>query len=340
VSGISVIICCYNSASRIAETLRYLSLQKTPANLPWEIIIVNNASTDNTVQMATTEWARFNKKEIGFQIVNQPVPGLSYARAKGIEASNYDYLIFCDDDNWLFENYIHKAFKLLEIWPNAAIIGAHGLPKAEIDAPEWFDGYCGYYATGPQNNNKSGIMKGNSPYVYGAGCIVRKSVISELNNINFKLLASGRMSEKLTSGEDVELCYAVSLLGYKIAYSSDLKFYHFIPGNRLTDRYLLALSYQFGWCNILHRPYFWLFNPDLPKYKRTWVWTLLISINIYIISFIKYISPAKPANKIVNKVNLKQAAGRFAAIVKLNRNIEKDYIMISNKFKALKQADH
>jgi glycosyltransferase involved in cell wall biosynthesis len=45
--GISVIVCCYNSEKRLADTLAHLLNQKTNS-FDWEIIIVDNASTDTT----------------------------------------------------------------------------------------------------------------------------------------------------------------------------------------------------------------------------------------------------------------------------------------------------
>ena len=50
--GISVVVCCYNSIARIGETLTYLSNQKVPADVAWEIVLVDNASTDRTADFA------------------------------------------------------------------------------------------------------------------------------------------------------------------------------------------------------------------------------------------------------------------------------------------------
>lgn len=329
--GVSVIVCCYNSAARLPETLKHIALQKVAANINWEVIIVNNMSTDCTVETADFEWFKYKEKNITFKIVDQPAAGLSFAREKGLEASTYDYLIFCDDDNWLSENYIQNSFNLLEQWPSVAIIGGLGIPKTETPPPGWFAQYSSYYATGPQSNH-NGIIKGNSPYVYGAGSVVRKSVLEQLKAIDFKPIATDRLNEKLSSGGDVEVCYATKLLNHDIAFSDDLKFYHFIQKSRLTDQYLLNLVYQFGYCNILHRPYFWLFNPNLPWFKKTWLWTLLISFNIYLISLFNSLKKGDGLNKFTGKVNLSHAKGRLAGIIKLRSGIERDCSSIQQKF--------
>ncbi len=56
--GVSVIICCYNSSSRIIPTLQNLVKQRVPNHIPWEVIVVNNASTDNTGEVAKETWQR------------------------------------------------------------------------------------------------------------------------------------------------------------------------------------------------------------------------------------------------------------------------------------------
>lgn len=51
-AGVSIVICCYNSASRLPETLQHIAEQEVAANISWEVIVVDNASTDNTQEIA------------------------------------------------------------------------------------------------------------------------------------------------------------------------------------------------------------------------------------------------------------------------------------------------
>ncbi len=50
--GVSVVVCCYNSAPRLPETLMHLFAQIVNPDIKWEIIIINNASTDDTLEVA------------------------------------------------------------------------------------------------------------------------------------------------------------------------------------------------------------------------------------------------------------------------------------------------
>jgi len=120
--GISVIICCYNSASRIGITLKHIALQKARPNILWEVVVVDNNSIDDTQGVARQEWMQYNIP-VSFKIVSEPKPGLIYARQKGVTAAIYDLLLFCDDDNWLAEDYIANAFEIMATHKNVAVLG-------------------------------------------------------------------------------------------------------------------------------------------------------------------------------------------------------------------------
>lgn len=97
-NGISVIVCCYNSAWIIERCLNALLAQQVPSSVLWEIIVVNNASTDDTERIANKV---LQKGHISYQLINEPKAGLLNARKCGIRAARYSYTIFCDDDNVL-----------------------------------------------------------------------------------------------------------------------------------------------------------------------------------------------------------------------------------------------
>lgn len=328
--GISIIICCYNSANRLPETVKHIALQQVPDSIQWEVIIIDNASTDNTPDIALTAWQQYNRTDISYRIVTEPQAGLSYARKKGAHEAVFDYLVFCDDDNWLCDTYVASACNLMDAWPATGVIGGWGVARLDADKPFWFDKYNSCYATG-QQNIVNGKIEGNSPYVYGAGAVVRKSVFNKIDNMGIQLLATDRLNDKLSSGGDVELCYLAKLMGYDISYSSQLRFTHDIGKTRLQESYLLSLMYQLGYCNAVHRPYYWMFEP-LPKYKKSWLWTLIISLNIFIQSKIKLSGTKSGEEKFFSMVDVIHAKGRLMAIMKLKGRIEAEYQSLKLKF--------
>lgn len=329
--GISIIICCYNSEERLAKTLECIALQKFNKEIKAELIVVDNNSSDRTIEVAKKTWQKYSPIDITIKIVSEKKPGLIYARNKGVQSAAYDFIIFCDDDNLLFEDFLEVAYELMVTEPKTGIIGSLSILKSESTPPLWFDKYKGYFAVGPQNNT-DGIIEGNSPYVFGAGCVIRRSVFIMLEKLNFSFLAVGREGDKLSSGEDVEICYVIKLLGLEIGYSSRLRFYHHLNPQRLNEQYILKLAYHFGYCNILHRPYFWLLNKDVPFYKKNFVWTFLISANIYLISLLNYYIKS-PDQQLSKKINLQHAKGRLDGAISLNFKINQYLKDLALKFK-------
>ncbi len=61
--GLSILIACYNASDLIAQTLtRLLEMEKVP-DLPWEVLIVDNNSTDNTLEIVRPSLRNFATKD-------------------------------------------------------------------------------------------------------------------------------------------------------------------------------------------------------------------------------------------------------------------------------------
>ncbi len=250
--GISIIICCYNSAERLPETLYYLARQVCNADLFWEVIIVDNNSNDDTEQIALRELNRLNTPA-HYKVVKEANAGLNYARAKGIEEAAYEYVIFCDDDNWLFPDYVSKAYELMTGNAEIGVAGGVGIPAWENEMNTFKD-YAGYFATGALQE-QSGDVTYKTSFVYGAGMIMSKTAWRKIHDDGFKFFTLDRAGKSLSSGGDNEICYNMIFSGFKIWFSTDLQFYHFIPASRSTEQYLLKLNYAYGQTTAYVKPY-------------------------------------------------------------------------------------
>jgi glycosyltransferase involved in cell wall biosynthesis len=241
-AGVSVIVCCFNSAGRIVKTLTALAQQKCEEKMLWEIIIVDNGCTDETQTVAVQTWETLNARA-DFRVVFEAEPGLANAREKGIAEAKFSVVVFCDDDNWLCENYVQGVFNILQSEPDVAACGGMGVPVFETEEPFWFYNYTEAFALGSQIINENG---GKLLNLYGAGLAVKKNVFDELKDAGFKQILKGRTGKKLSSAEDTELTYAMVLIGYRLYCTDDLKFFHFLPKERLTIEYLKKLFIAFG----------------------------------------------------------------------------------------------
>ena len=241
--GISIVVCCYNGVKRLKPTLLHIAQQNIRPDIGYELIIVDNASDDNTADFAHKEWETLNVSPISFKVVPESNPGLSNARKKGIAESTYDYLIFCDDDNWLAPDYANIVFDFFQKNPQVAVAGGFGEPVFDENTlvPDWFDRFSGSFAVGPQASDTNTEMN----FVYGASMAIKKSIF---NNAYFKThtFLDDRKGKNLSAGGDGEICYKVKLMGYKVAYLQSLKFKHHISEGRLNWPYLKRLQIGFA----------------------------------------------------------------------------------------------
>ncbi|MDX2047949.1 MAG: glycosyltransferase [Chitinophagaceae bacterium] len=251
--GFSIVICCYNSAKRLPETLKHIAKLDIPPSVPCELIIVNNASTDNTEEVVHEEWGRYSSP-VNLQVVFEKNPGLTEARKKGFGSARYEYILFCDDDNWLQKDYLAICYKILKDRPDIGVLGGYGEPVFEVDPPGWFHYFneVKLIAIGPQAS-KSGPVK--SKLVYGAGSVYKKTAYQLLQFEEYEFNLTGRQGKKFTSGEDYELCLATYLNGYEIWYEPKLRFKHFIPSSRLTREYAEKYLIESAECLLILNPY-------------------------------------------------------------------------------------
>jgi glycosyltransferase involved in cell wall biosynthesis len=232
--GISVIICCYNSSLRLPETLKHIASQNVQVDLLWEVIIVDNASKDDTATVAAKEWRKYDLPLVEFKIINEQNPGLSFARNRGISESSFEFILFCDDDNWLDQNYLSVAFRLLADKPDIGVLGGQSTALTDGSFPDWFETYKAAYVVGKQNTVSGDISARG--YLWGAGMAFRKTYYQRAFS-RVPSLLTDRKGASLVSGGDSEICKRFLLLGLKLHYSEMLEYTHFIPNNRFTINY-------------------------------------------------------------------------------------------------------
>jgi len=236
--GVSVIICCYNSSNRITTTLEYLANQSVASSISWEVIVVNNASTDNTREVAQSHCIG-SAVNPSFRIVDQPIPGLTAARQKGIEVSIYDILIFCDDDNHFEPTYVQDAYELMLRNSQIGIAGGWVKPRLPFYPGKWIEQNYAALAIGKQSDHNQFVE-----WVFGAGMILRKKFFDDLKSRKIKLLLSDRKGANQSSGGDAELCQLAKFIGYKVYFSPNLILFHQIDGKRLTKQSFIKSNFQ------------------------------------------------------------------------------------------------
>jgi glycosyltransferase involved in cell wall biosynthesis len=117
----TIAVCCHNSAARLPETLRHLREQVVPAGLDWEVVLIDNGSTDDTVRVAKNAWS--GMETVALRVISEPRLGLSYARHRAFEEAAFPLVAFVDDDNWLASDWVARGVATMAEHPEAGASG-------------------------------------------------------------------------------------------------------------------------------------------------------------------------------------------------------------------------
>jgi len=269
-AGMSIVLCCHNSARRLQETLGHLAAQRVPSGTQWEVVLVDNASADGTAEIARRIWG------VGpapLRIVEEPRTGLSRARIAGTRAARYEAFTLVDDDNWLAPDWLEMSLEALRSHPAAGAVGGQSTAVCESPSPAWFPRFTESYAVGRQAE-ASGDVTNTRGYLWGAGLVVRRSAWTELLRAGFRFFLDDRTGSRLRSGGDTEICHGLHLRGWRLHYESALAFRHFMPKGRLDWRYFRRLYRSFGVASIVLDTYVLALReraePDFPEAEYEW----------------------------------------------------------------------
>ncbi len=277
--GVSIVICCYNSSLRITATLEHLQ-RITTKDIPWEIILVDNRSDDNTKEKALSTW---NINPVTrLKVVTENNRGLINARIKGVQCAAYEIISFIDDDNWIETQWVDKVFSIMQKDKSLAACGGYSEGVFEKSPPEWFSDFSFYYAVGKQQN-ANGYVIPEKGYLWGAGLTIRKKAWNNLFENGFNNLLKGRTGKSLTAGEDSEICFAFILQGWNLWYDNSLKLKHFIPLSRLNSQYLMKIYEGFGKAEVILSLYIEFISGNSTN-KSNWTFQCIAALKKLFIS--------------------------------------------------------
>ena len=272
--GVSVVICCHNAAQRLPVTMEHLSKQVVPDGIAWEVLVVDNGSTDGTAEVALQAWTGDPQK---LRVVPESRPGLIYARIKGFQTSRYEFVSFVDDDNWVCRNWVHTVYDVMTASPQTGVCCGFNEAHCEIPAPGWFSTCCGAYAVSTVDT-EFGDITNSAQLPFGAGMTIRRGTWDFLAARGFEFILTGRLGNRIVSGEDWELCTAIRQAGWRLWREPALKLVHFMEARRLTWAYCRKLYRAGGASYVGHDIYRIAMEPKpanlLGRLRETWQWQL------------------------------------------------------------------
>ena len=242
---LSVVLATWNRAPLLADTLRALAAQEVPPGLAWEIVVVDNNSTDATAQVVD-EFAA--GAPVPLRRVFEPEQGLSRARNRGIREAQGTILAFCDDDVLPAGDWVARIPAALERW-SADGIGGRILPRFEGPSPPpaWLTGnrrllrqlaLMDWEESGPL-----ALPLAPNPQVWGANMAFRRQVFDRVGEFDPRRGVFGR---RLFRGEEADLIARALSLGMRIAYDASLTVHHRIGPDRMRKAYFRRLAFDDG----------------------------------------------------------------------------------------------
>jgi glycosyltransferase involved in cell wall biosynthesis len=231
---VSIVICTYNRAGLLRSAAESVLTQEFSQEC-YELIIVDNASTDETREIAEQLSAR--RKNVRY--IFEEKQGLSRARNRGWREARGEYVIFIDDECILPSGYLEVAFRIIQ-QHNPDIFG--GLIKAFYDftKPHWVkDEYFSFFL-----DRITGILS-HDEYVFGGNMGIRRATLDRLGGFNIYL---GMKGNELAFSEEIELQLRAieSIPGLEIYYDSNLWLYHHIRKEKVNLEWLLRYHFSMG----------------------------------------------------------------------------------------------
>ena len=234
------ITCTYNRDKYIGQTLQSVCDQKYPDN-NYEIIVIDNNSTDNTASICKEFRAEYpNKNFRYFKEMNQ---GLSFALNRGIKEAQGEYLIFVDDDETIIPEHLERLDNHLRTYPEAVLCGTPVIPVYEIPEPKWMSRFTQRLIGGYFDQGKEVKILEAKNYPGTGHTIIKKELYERYGNYNTEL---GRKGTSLIGAEDKDMFNRLKNNNIVCYYLPDIPIYHHIPPNKMTDEFFHKLTYSIG----------------------------------------------------------------------------------------------
>jgi glycosyltransferase involved in cell wall biosynthesis len=242
---VSVVIPTFNRASLLGETLDSLADLQPRAVKDWEVLVVDNNSSDDTAWVVRSRQASF---PVALRYAFEPAQGRSNALNCGIAATAAPVIAFIDDDVVVAERWLDEGVPLL-LQPESGVdyTGGPVEPIWEAPRPGWLS------ATRADLWGAIAILDyGSSPFVFeercrvplGANMAVRRTLVDRIGGFSPRL---GRSAGTQILGQEVPefLARARGAGGHGV-YAPGMRVRHHVPARRLTKAYFRRWWYGKG----------------------------------------------------------------------------------------------
>lgn len=238
---ISVIICTRDRAPDLRRALHSLTECNVPDALSWQVLIVDNGSTDDTADVI----ASFHDR-LPLSSVYEAQPGLSHARNRSVRETEGDWAIWIDDDVVVSETWLTAYFEAIQRHPDAVVLGGVISPTLMGNPPPWLRHGIEFvqdaFAARSPRIAQGGIQPHTLPY--GANfALAREVAIRHPFDVSL-----GRHPDRPLQGEEeLDVIRKVLAAGGVGHWVPGAVVHHCIDPERQTEQYLNAYYRQSGY---------------------------------------------------------------------------------------------
>jgi len=236
-SLISAIICTHNREQYLGLAIDSLLQQDFT---DFEIIVVDNASTDGTRQVVE---ARLPHPKL--QYIYEPVTGLSVARNTGAKISQSPIIAYLDDDAIATPQWLRVLYSAYENHPQLAIAGGKVTliwPEGSTPPPWLSDnlaGNLGAYNLGDQWVE----IKNPGLTPRGLNYSIRRSFLEKIGGFDVNL---GRVGKRLLSNEELQMTELALKQGWQVAYIPEALVAHHVAPERINRAWFMERGWWQG----------------------------------------------------------------------------------------------
>jgi GT2 family glycosyltransferase len=234
----SVVIATFNRSAELRQTL--LSLNGLRASDEWELIVVDNNSTDDTADVVR---AFGDVAAMRVRCVHEKVQGRSAALNTGIQAAAGEIIVTTDDDVRVEADWLEQAGAALDRL-QCDYIGGRVLPLWNGARPRWLSERGGpHWAVIALLDYGAAPMELTTRMPLGVNMAFRREVFNTVGGWDVRI---GRKAGTLLGQEVREWCIRARARGVRGFYVPEFTVQHVIPADRLTKRYFRRWFYWRG----------------------------------------------------------------------------------------------
>jgi glycosyltransferase involved in cell wall biosynthesis len=237
---ITVAICTLNRAEVLKDCLGGV-LRQTIPHAQYQVIVVDNGSTDATKEMVESLGRDFQN----LRYVQEPVTGLSKARNTALAQTTTRYIAYTDDDAIPYEDWLEELLKPFSLGVRPAVVGGELDPVWEVPRPDWLaDEFLHKYSVCLNWDSEPRPIL-DREWLCEANIAFEAQTLTEAGGFCEHL---GRRGPLLLSGENF-VNEIIRESGRCLYYTPQARVWHRIPKNRLNPDWLRQRSFWGGVTN-------------------------------------------------------------------------------------------